>query len=129
MGGPGGFADAARRVQGSSLLHPDGKGLTLTRTPSLLGSRFTLRLTLTRTPHTHTHTGTWRTELQWEAGVWGSHAGAGNLEVVRDANASAAVVRRSINRVEVAMPESELEVNGKALSFLPYRGGSEHHTI
>ena len=44
--------------------------------------------------------------------------GAGKLEIVREIAGSAKVRSRKINDSDVAMPEEELVVNGKPLSFL-----------
>jgi hypothetical protein len=94
-GGPAAFAKAAGRLVGSSVVHAaasDG------------------------------NTSQWSSELRWDADLWGSHTGAGALELLRDARASASVLRRAIDGVDVVMPEHELEVNGEALSFLPTDG-------
>jgi hypothetical protein len=60
--------------------------------------------------------GTWTSKLQWERGVL--LGDSGTVAVERATQASARVLKRTINGVAVAMPESELEVNGKPLSFL-----------
>eukprot|EP01052_Picozoa_sp_SAG31_P011925 SAG31_NODE_687_length_12813_cov_2.597216_7_plen_708_part_00 len=62
-------------------------------------------------PATGAARGTWTSSVEWQEEL----LGVGKLEVVRD---SAKVRSRKINDVDVAMPEEELVVNGKPLSFL-----------
>eukprot|EP01045_Picozoa_sp_COSAG04_P019267 COSAG04_NODE_1857_length_5376_cov_16.572295_4_plen_469_part_00 len=94
LGGPDAFADAAGHLVGSSVAHTAVSGGEDTRS------------------------GQWSSVLRWGAGVLGSGTGGGGLEVLRDSQ-DASVLRRTINGVDVAMPEHELEVDGHALSFLP----------
>ena len=60
--------------------------------------------------------GTWTSSVEWQEDD--GLLGVSKLELVRETTDSAKVLSRKINDVDVAMPEEELVVNGKPLSFL-----------